>query len=208
MPTLAERAMAPKSDQLNADDLIVGTLDVTIRSITELPGDKMAIHIGDGRQPWHPCKGMIRLLAFCWSERDEQKWIGNVVRLYRDPNVIYGKETVGGIRVSHVSGITESKTTKITVSRNKRETVTVLPLASNTEKPIPLLDIYRKQMKGHSAPVLALGKKIADAFTAKDATAFDSIEAEISQIEDAKGNDLLKRFLSDVLKALTEGGAA
>jgi hypothetical protein len=56
--------------------------------------------------------------------------------------------------------------------------------------------------------VLAISKKIAEAFNAKDATAFDSIEAEISQIEDAKGNDLLKRFLSDVLKALTEGGAA
>ncbi len=54
---------------------------------------------------------------------------------------------------------------------------------------------------------MAIAKKIADAFTAKDATAFDSIEAEISQIEDAKGNELLKKFLSDVLKALTEGGA-
>lgn len=204
MPTLAERAMAPKSDQLNADDLIVGTIDATILKITELPDDKMAIHIDGGRMPWHPCKGMVRLMAFCWNERDEQKWIGNKVRLYRDPNVIYGKDTVGGIRISHASNITEPKTTKITVSRNKRETVTVLPLQ---EKPVSVLDVYRKQMKGHSAPVLAIGKKIADAFTAKDATAFDSIEAEISQIEDAKGNELLKRFLSDVLKALTEGGA-
>jgi hypothetical protein len=63
-------------------------------------------------------------------------------------------------------------------------------------------------LKGQSKPVLAISKRIAEAFNAKDATAFDSIEAEISQIEDAKGNDLLKRFLSDVLKALTEGGAA
>jgi len=208
MTSIIEKAMAPKSDQLNADDLIVGSIDVTIVDVTESGEGKIAVHIGQGRQPWKPCKGMLRLLTFCWGNADPETWKGRSVRLYRDPNVKYGGDTLGGIRVSHASHITQPFTTKITVARNKRETVTVLPLTSKKEKPVSLLDSYRKQMKGQSAPVLALGKKIAEAFAANDATAFDSIEAEISQIEDAKGNDLLKRFLSDVLKALTEGGAA
>jgi len=207
MTSIIEKAMAPKSDQLNADDLIVGPIWATIKSVKVCADEKIAIEIGDGRQPWKPCKSMLRLLTFCWGSAEPADWIGKTVRLYRDPNVKFGSDTPGGIRVSHVSHITEPKTAKLTVARSKRETFTVHPMKP-PEKPVSLLDSYRKQMKGQSAPVLALGKKIADAFTEGDANAFDSIEAEISQIEDAKGNDLLKRFLSDVLKALTEGGAA
>ena len=206
MTSIIEKAMAPKSDQLNADDLIVGPIEVTIQAVKTAADDKIAIEIGNGRQPWKPCKSMLRLLTFCWGSAEPSDWIGKSVRLYRDPNVKFGSDTPGGIRVSHVSHISEAKTAKLTVARSKRETFTVQPLKAE-QKPVSLLDVYRKQMKGHSAPVLFIGKKIADAFTAKDATAFDSLEAEISQIEDAKGNELLKRFLSDVLKALTEGGA-
>lgn len=207
MTSIIEKAMAPKSDQLNADDLIVGPIDVTIQAVKTAADDKIAIEIGNGRQPWKPCKSMLRLLTFCWGSAEPSEWIGKSVRLYRDPNVKFGSDTPGGIRVSHVSHIGEPKTAKLTVARSKRETFTVQPLKSE-QKPVSVLDVYRKQMKGHSAPVLAIGKKIADAFTAKDATAFDAIGNEITQITDEAGNKLLCQFLNDALAELMKGGAA
>ena len=197
------KTIVPKSDQLNAEDLLTGPITVKITDVKQGAADQpVVVCIDGGRQPYKPCKTMRKVLVGLWSDR-ESTWIGKRLTLYADPNVKWGGVAVGGIRISHMSDIKEKTVMMLTETRGKRAPVTILPLTSET-----VLDVYRPHLKGQSKPVLAISKKIAEAFNAKDATAFDSIEAEISQIEDAKGNDLLKRFLSDVLKALTEGGAA
>lgn len=197
------KTIIPKSDQLNAEDLLNGPITVKVIDVKQGAADQPVIIVIDGnRQPYKPCKTMRKVLVNLWSDR-ASSWIGRRMTLFADPNVKWGGVAVGGIRISHMSDIKEKTVLMLSETRGKRAPVTILPLASES-----VLDIHRPRFKGQSEPVMAIAKKIADAFTAKDANAFDSIEAEISQIEDANGNELLKRFISDVLKALAEGGAA
>ena len=197
------KTIVPKSDQLNAEDLLNGSITVKVLDVKQGAADQpVIIEIDGNRQPYKPCKTMRKVLVNLWSDR-ASAWIGKRMTLYADPNVKWGGVAVGGIRISHMSDIKERTVLMLSETRGKRAPVTILPLVSES-----VLDAYRPHLKGQSKPVLAISKKIADAFNAKDASAFDAIEAEISQIEDAKGKDLLKRFLSDVLKSLTEGGAS
>ena len=56
--------IAPKSDQLNADDLINGPMTITITAVKARPGSsEQPIQIsfdGDGGKPYLPCKSMRR----------------------------------------------------------------------------------------------------------------------------------------------------
>lgn len=197
------KTIVPKSDQLNAEDLLTGPITVKVIDVKQGAADQpVVIVIDGGRQPYKPCKTMRKVLVGLWSDR-ASTWIGKRLTLYADPNVKWGGVAVGGIRISHMSDIKEKTVLMLTETRGKRSPVTILPLQAEG-----VLSIFKPQFVGQSKPVLAISKKIADAYKTKNATAFDAIEAEISQIEDEKGNELLKRFLSDVLKALAEGGAA
>lgn len=112
-----------KSDQLNAVDLVGGPITVEVRSVKPT-GDKdqpAAIGIGD-RQPYKPCKSMRRVLIACWGA-NPNTWIGRQMTLFCDPGVKWGGESVGGIRISHLSHLAtpivevqlnESKHRKIT----------------------------------------------------------------------------------------------
>jgi hypothetical protein len=112
-----------KSDQLNAVDLVGGPITVEVKSVKPT-GDKdqpATIGIGD-RQPYKPCKSMRRVLIACWGA-DPNVWIGRQMTLFCDPSVKWGGESVGGIRISHLSHLltpivevqlNESKHRKIT----------------------------------------------------------------------------------------------
>ena len=103
MPDISHTIIA-KSDQLNAGDL-AQPIVVEVRAV-RVTGDEqpVIVEIGDGHQPWKPCKGMRRLLAKCWGTNTDT-WTGHRVELYNDPNVTWAGEKVGGIRVSAISGI-------------------------------------------------------------------------------------------------------
>lgn len=100
-------ALAPNSDQLDAIEL------VTPRTFTIAAGSRMAVR--DGKtvaevalenfpRVWRPSKGMLDVLARCWGT-DAKQWVGRRVTLYNDPDVMFGKDKVGGVRVSHLSHI-------------------------------------------------------------------------------------------------------
>lgn len=197
------KTIIPKSDQLNAEDLLAGPITVKILDVKQGAADQPVVVVIDGgRQPYKPCKTMRKVMVNLWSDR-ASTWIGKRLTLYADPNVKWGGVAVGGIRISHMSDLKEKTVLMLTETRGKRVPVTIQPLPPET-----ILDVYRPRFNGQSKPVLAISKKIANAFNAMDAAAFETIEAEVSQIEDAKGSELLKEFLADVLKALAEGGAA
>jgi hypothetical protein len=89
MSTLAE-ALAPKSDQLNADDLIAGTrvLKITGARIAK-DGRETRIILnfeGDQGKPWKPCKTMGRAMVMAWAITDEAQFVGKSVQVYRDPD--------------------------------------------------------------------------------------------------------------------------
>lgn len=58
----------------------------------------------EGRRPYKPCKSMRRILVATYTE-DPTKWIGQRMTLYCDPAVLWGGVKVGGIRISHLSGL-------------------------------------------------------------------------------------------------------
>lgn len=127
-----------KSDQLNADDLIGSNLTITITDVRAVAREQpIAIsYQGDNGKPWYPCKTMRRVLMHVWG-RDGKSYIGKKVTLYRDPTVTFGGLAVGGIRISHMSGITERQQMVLTATRKSKKPYVVEPLIENTPKPQP-----------------------------------------------------------------------
>lgn len=129
------RIAAPRSDQLNADDLVGGrTVTGKVRAIKVGRRDKdptIDVHIDGQPRPWRPCKGMVRLLMHVdvWGP-DPGAWVGRSIRLHCDPNVTFGPTRTGGIRVLAVSHLrAEQVTVEITVKRGARSEYTVRRMA-------------------------------------------------------------------------------
>lgn len=122
--------IAPKSDQLNAEDLLVGPKTVTIKGVSrgdaDQPVNVTLIEFGDGR-PFKPCKSMRRVMVAAWGP-DASKYQGRRMTLYCDPAVRFGGQEVGGIRISHMSDIDERMTVALTVTRGRRAPFIIDPL--------------------------------------------------------------------------------
>jgi len=135
--------IAPKSDQINADDLIGGPLTITITRVSaneSAPEQPINIFFqGDGGKPFRPCKSMRRVMVHVWGS-DASKYAGRSMTLYRDPKVQFGGMSVGGIRISHMSDIPNDKMNNgvvqmsLTATRAKRAPYTVKELQSAPTK--------------------------------------------------------------------------
>lgn len=122
--------IAPKSDQLNADDLLAGPMTITITDVTYGAGPEQPINVsyeGDGGRPYKPCKSMRRVFVSAWG-KDGSKYRGRRVTIYRDPEVRFGKDKVGGIRISHMSHLEETMELALTNARGSRKPYIVKPL--------------------------------------------------------------------------------
>lgn len=127
----------PKSDQLNSDDLLTGPITVTIANVTRgTPDQPVSIEIGEGRQPYKPCKSMRRVMISAWGVRGKD-WIGKSMTLYCDPTVKFGGVALGGIRISHMSHISGPLSIMLTTTRSKRAPFNVLPLKAEEPKAYP-----------------------------------------------------------------------
>ena len=114
--------IAPKSDQLNADDMISGPMTITISGVKLTPGAEQPVSIsfnGDGGKPWRPCKSMSRVLVSAWGP-DANVYAGKSLTLYRDPAVTWGGMAVGGIRISHMSHIEKDLMLMLTMTKKSR----------------------------------------------------------------------------------------
>jgi hypothetical protein len=124
------KTIIPKSDQLNADDLISGPRTVRITDVrgSDNPDQPIAVHFeGDDGRPYKPCKSMRRVMVHVWGE-DGHAFVGKSMTLYTDPNVAFGGIKVGGIRISHVSGIDREMAIPLMVTRGQRKPYPVKPL--------------------------------------------------------------------------------
>lgn len=120
--------IAPKSDQLNADDLMAGPITVEITSVSRGTSEQpVSVSIAGGYQPYKPCKSMRRVMIALWGDNGAD-WVGKKMTLYCDQSVKFGGVKVGGIRISHVSGITQPHSLMLTTARSKRSEFTVKPL--------------------------------------------------------------------------------
>jgi len=124
----------PKSDQLNADDLIGGPITIRITGVMVGEGEQpVSISFdGDGGKPFKPGKSMRRVLVNLWGP-DGAAYIGRSLTIYRDEQVVFGGVEVGGIRISHMSHLQRETTMALTATKAKRKPFTVRPLV--VEKP-------------------------------------------------------------------------
>ena len=134
------KAIEPKSDQLNSDDLITGpiTVKITQVDINESAEQKVVIHYqGDNGKPYKPCKSMTRVMAEIWGGADNgASFVGQSMTLYRDPKVKWAGVEVGGIRISHMTGIDRDTPVVVTQAKGKRQPVIIKPLKVATVTPI------------------------------------------------------------------------
>lgn len=125
------RFIAPKSDQLNADDLIGGPRTITITKVTGNEGNaEQPVNVffeGDEGRPFRPCKSMRRVMVKIWGP-DASKYVGHSMTLFRDPKVKWGGMEVGGIRISHMTGIDSTQVMALSESRQARKPYKVEPL--------------------------------------------------------------------------------
>ena len=93
-----------RSEQIDADNLISGPVDVTIKAVTKGPSNEQPIQIVLQETPlfYRPNKTFRRALIGCFGD-DASNWIGMRLRLARDANVMFGGVKVGGTIVTHAS---------------------------------------------------------------------------------------------------------
>jgi hypothetical protein len=118
----------PKSDQLNADDLISGPQVLQITGVKVAGGDQPVLidYVGGEGRPYKPCKSMRRALVLAWG-KDGEQYVGRSIVVFCDPKVKWAGSAVGGIRISHLSHIKERIRLMLTVTRGKKAPCVIEP---------------------------------------------------------------------------------
>jgi hypothetical protein len=70
---------------------------------------------------------MIRVMRTLWGDT-AATWCNHSVTLYNDPEVQYGGVKVGGIRISHATGIEQAVMLALTAKKGQRKPYQVKPL--------------------------------------------------------------------------------
>lgn len=124
-----------KTDQLNYEDFLGGqTRTVTIAGVRKGTKEQQYdIAIEGDTRVWRPPSTVLKQLVAAWGD-DATVWVGRHATLYGDPDVRFGRERVGGIRVSHLSHLDKPLSLSLTETRGKRTVHTIQPL---TDTPAP-----------------------------------------------------------------------
>ena len=124
-------SIAPRSDQMNAEDLLTGPRTFTVTEVRKGSSAEqpVSIYLAEfpSDRPFKPSKTVRRLIVSAWG-KETDVYPGRRLTLYRDPDVTFGKDKVGGIRVSHMSHIDKRITLALTTTRGKRAPFVVEPL--------------------------------------------------------------------------------
>lgn len=189
----------PKSDQLNADQLLGGEMVVTVNNVRRGDGDQPIIigYDGDNGRPYKPCKSMRKVLVFAWGE-DGNQWVGRSMTLFCDTNVMFGGIKVGGIRISHMTDIERDVSVSITATRGKKTPYVIKKLDAPKTQQSP--------QKQPETPEIRTPKMIA-AF-AKLSVTEQQLAAHLKRETSSVGllSDSELKELSKTYKAITTGG--
>ena len=121
------RAIEPQSDRQNAEDYRLGPKVFTVAGTSDYRDEKgrpkVNVHLAEApERPFKPSATNLRLIAIGWGD-DDTAWTGRRIRLALDPEVMFRREKVGGIRVSALSDIPQPFTAKLPVTRGKKRRV-------------------------------------------------------------------------------------
>ena len=188
MNTMAD-VTQPKSDQINADDLISGPMTVTITAVKIKAGEDqpIAMSLSGTSKVYRPCKSMARVFMAAWGA-DANVYVGRTITIYRDPKVKWGGLEVGGIRISHLSHIDKDMVMMLTQTRAQRAPHKVKPLR-----------VEQQQTQAPAAPDNAL--ELAEAAARKGTAAFrdwwGSDEGKACRVAANQNIDSLKKLAAD-----------
>lgn len=174
-------SIQPNSDQVNADDLMSGDRTVTIAGVEQGSSEQpVFVHLAEfpGRT-YRPSKSMRRVMVAAWG-KEASVYTGRRLTLYRDPEVTFGRDKVGGIKISAMSHIDKALSIALTATRGKRalHKVAVLPDAP-PQQPTPTpadvaactdLDALRDMYARSSPDVQALILTRKDELSANETT--------------------------------------
>lgn len=113
----------PKSDQLNAEQLLGSSMTVRVTAVHRRESAEQPISINyenDNGRPYKPCKTMRKVLILAWGE-DGNQWTGKSMTLFCDQNVKWAGEKVGGVRISHMSHIEREISVSLSATRGKKQ---------------------------------------------------------------------------------------
>lgn len=197
-----------KSDQLNADDLIGGEKTIKITRVTVSPKTEQPCVInyeGDEGKPWKPSKSMCRILIHVWGD-DGANYVGKSLTLYRDKTVKWGGAEVGGIRISHMSGISDQITMPLTISRGSKKPFTVKPL-SVRQQPVT------QQPQSEGFPITdgdyqGWTKRMDEAQSEEEIKRIGGEIGQVADRYDQPSRDKLKAYYSDRLSSIRSQAGA
>jgi hypothetical protein len=81
-------------------------------------------------------------MVMAWGV-EASAYSGRRLTLYRNPEITFGKDKVGGIEISHLSHLGKPLTVALTATRGKRKSFTVKPLAEAAPSPTTIPDDVR-----------------------------------------------------------------
>lgn len=154
--------IVPKSDQLNAEQLLTGAITVTVTKVSRGNAEQPIVinYAGDNGRPYKPCKTTRKLLIFAWGE-DGAQWIGRSMTLFCDPDVQFGGQKVGGIRISHMSHIDRDLEVSLTATRGKKTLYRVKRLDVQPAGPdAKTIEKYRARLTELSTDPAALAEAL------------------------------------------------
>jgi len=157
--------IVPKSDQLNSEQLLGGSMTVTVTEVRVSASDEQPVVVhyeGENGRPFKPCKTMRKLMVFAWGE-DGRQWAGQSMTLYNDPSVKFGGMDVGGIRISHMTGIEKDIEVSLTATKGKKTLHRIRRLESGPS----LADVLEAITAAADKAGMAKAKALAQQLTAK-----------------------------------------
>lgn len=176
--------IVPKSDQLNSEQLLTGAMTIKVSGVTVTNSAEQPVTIhyeGDDGRPYKPCKTMRKVLILAWGH-DGSAWAGKSMTLFHDPAVKFGGQSVGGIRISHVSHIDRDIAVALTATKGKKtlHTIKALKVAASNAK--ETAKRYSGMIANDQAGVVA---------------------RELAAMDDAKRDDIWQHFSEEQQGILT-----
>lgn len=177
--------IVPKSDQLNAEQLLGGPLTIAVSDVRTGSGEDQPVSIhyrNDSGRPYKPCKTMRKVLILAWGH-DARQWIGQSMTLFNDPSVRFGGMDVGGIRISHMTGLQRDINVSLTATKGKKAPHTIKRLDAGPR----LADVLQAISAATNKATMDAAKKLASGLidAADIAEAADAYKARVTQLRAA-----------------------
>lgn len=191
--------IVPKSDQLNAEQLLGGSMTVTVSEVRMGAGQEQPVivhYAGEEGRPFKPCLTMRKVLIHAWGSNGNE-WAGRSMILYNDPSVKWGNDEVGGVRISHMTDIERDIKVSLTTTRGKKAKYEVKRMERAPTLPVVLEAIAAASNKATMGAAKALAGRLTNAADISAAVAAYNARAAVLKGKPASAKTLAQ-FKDDI----------